>query len=98
MHPCRLGSEANLVRGQQRDIAAQAARRQEAKDAYRLSLERTAGFRSLCSGGFQLQGCCQSAGICVTFDTGNPQRRLPAFLQTRCPLACWSWRRLRRCS
>ena len=49
--PCSLGSEANLLRSQQRDIAAGQAARQAAKDAYKLSLERTAGFRALCSGG-----------------------------------------------
>lgn len=47
---CSLGSEANVLRSQQRDIAAGHAARQAAKDAYKLSLERTAGFRALCSG------------------------------------------------
>ena len=50
--PCSLGSEANVLRSQQRDIAARQAARQAAKDAYKLSLERTAGFRALCSGGW----------------------------------------------
>ncbi|KAL4448496.1 hypothetical protein ABPG75_005715 [Micractinium tetrahymenae] len=45
----RLGSEANVLRSEQRDIAAAAAARQAAKDAYRLSLERTAEFRRMCS-------------------------------------------------
>lgn len=47
---CRLGSEANVLRGEQRDIAAAAAARRAARDAYRLSLERTADFRRMCSG------------------------------------------------
>lgn len=46
----RLGSEANALRSEQRDIAAAAAARRAARDAYRLSLERTADFRRMCSG------------------------------------------------
>ncbi|KAI3426217.1 hypothetical protein D9Q98_008593 [Chlorella vulgaris] len=45
----RLGSEANVLRSQHRDIAERQAARQAAKDAYRLSLERTADFRRMCS-------------------------------------------------
>ena len=45
----RLGSEANVLREQQLGVSAAAAAHKRARDAYALSLQRTAEFRRLCS-------------------------------------------------
>lgn len=46
---CRLGSEANLLSSQQRDIAVQHVTHKRAKDAHALVQQRVAHFRHACS-------------------------------------------------
>jgi hypothetical protein len=45
----RLGAEANVVRGEQRDISSGRAAHERARDAHALAAQRTQRFRALCS-------------------------------------------------